>query len=188
MDVAAAQQNISAAYVGGAPSVLVSGLVWLTAGIVEQGHDATAAFTVLFFGGMLIVPAALMIGRLLFGAGKVTAGNPLERLGLETTVMLFAGILLAYVLLRVAPELAFSALAVAIGARYFSFRTIYGEPTYWVLGALLASIGTVGLLRAAPLPLAPLLLVGIAECVFAALLLARWRGKRPDLAPERAVS
>jgi hypothetical protein len=101
--------------------------------------------------------------------------------------MLFAGLLVAFVLLHVAPELTFPALAVAIGARYFAFRTIYGEPAYWVLGGVLAMIGTVAMLRLAPLPLAPLLLVGIAECAFAALLLVRWRGRQKDLGPKPTI-
>lgn len=188
MEFAAAQRDISAAYVGGAPGVLVSGLTWLAAGIVMQRIGAGVAFGVLFVGGMLIVPASLLIGRLLFGAGKVSAGNPLERLGFEATIMLFAGILIAFVLLHVAPELAFPALAVAIGARYFTFRTVYGESAYWALGGVLAIIGSVAMLRLASIPLAPLLLVGIAECAFAALLLVRWRGQREDLGTKPTIS
>ena len=93
-------------------------------------------------------------------------------------VMLFAGILIGYVLLRVTPDLAFPALAVAIGARYFSFLTIYGEPAYWMLGAVMAVIGTLAMVIPTSLPLEFPLLVGFAECTFAALLFMRWRRRR----------
>jgi hypothetical protein len=70
MDIAAAQRDIATAYVGGAPAVCVSGVVWLIAGLIELVHGAEVAFAVLFVGGMLIVPTSLLIGRVLFGAGK----------------------------------------------------------------------------------------------------------------------
>lgn len=183
MDIAAAQRDIAAAYTGGAPGVFVSGAAWLTAGLVELSFGTSAAFAVLFVGGMLIVPVSLLIGRVLCGGRKVSSGNPLEQLGFEGTIVLFAGILIGYSLLIHAPQLTFPALAVAIGARYFAFRTIYGEPAYWLLGGVLAMIGTVGMVRPEWLPLGTLLLIGIAECVFAALLLVRWKRRYRRPAP-----
>ncbi len=178
MDIAAAQRDMATAYIGGAPGVLVSGVAWLIAGVVEPSHGVPAAFAVLFVGGMLIVPVSLLIARVLFSAPKVSAGNPFERLGFEGTIVLFAGILISYALLRVASGLVFPALAVAIGARYFAFRTIYGEPAYWVLGGVLAMVGTVAIARSTPLPLGSALIVGIVECTFAALLLTRWKRRK----------
>ncbi len=139
MDVDAAQRDIAATHAGGAPGVFVSGVAWFTAGLVGLRHGPQAAFAVLFLGGMLIVPGSLLIERVLFNAGRSASGNPLERLGLESTAVLFAGILIAFALLRAAPDLAFPALAVAVGARYFAFRTIYGDVAYWVLGAALVT-------------------------------------------------
>jgi hypothetical protein len=184
MDIAAAQRDIATAYVGGAPAVCVSGVVWLIAGLVELNHGAQVAFAVLFVGGMLIVPTSLLIGRVLFGAGTVSADNPLERLGFEGTIVLFAGLLIAYVLLRVAPGIAFPVLAVAIGARYFAFRTIYAEPLYWVLGGMLAAIGTVVMLGLLRMPVGTLLLVGIVEFGGGAVLLVRWKHRYIELPPK----
>jgi hypothetical protein len=183
MDIAAAQRDMAIAYVGGAPGVFVSGAAWLIAAIVEQSHGIHAAFAVLFVGGMLIVPVSLLIARILFGTSKVSAGNPFERLGLESTMVLFAGILIGYAMLRIAPELAFPALAVTSGARYFAFRAIYGEPAYWVLGGVLAMIGALAILRQASLPSGSALMVGLAECTFAVLLLMRWNRRKRQLTP-----
>jgi hypothetical protein len=101
-------------------------------------------------------------------------GNPLDRLGLESTAMLFAGIFIAYALLRAAPALVFPVMAIAIGARYFVFRTIYDEPVYWLLGGLLAALGIAAMLGL-PIPGNIALVAGAVEVVFAIVLLARWR-------------
>ncbi|WP_174296664.1 DUF7010 family protein [Sphingomonas bacterium] len=87
---------------------------WLTSGLVGLRHGRQAAFAILSLGGMLIVPVSLLIRRGLLDAGRPAFGNPLERLGLESTAVLFAGILIAFALLRGAPDLAFPALAVAV--------------------------------------------------------------------------
>lgn len=178
-----AQRNISTAYAGGAPGGFFSGVVWLIAGIVQQGRDAETVFAVLFFGGMLIVPVSLLIVRVLFDASKASAHNPFQRLGVDGTIVIFAGILIAYVLLSVAPGLAFAALALAISARYFAYRTIFDEPVYWALGASLAIIGSFEMLHPVPLPISFLLIVGITECALSALLLLRWKRRNwpPDI-------
>lgn len=175
MEFEVAQRELCRAYVGGAPGVFVSGIVWLVAGLIWLRSGVGPAFAALFVGGMLIVPVSLLLERSVFGAPKVSPGNPLERLGLESSFVLFAGILIGYALLRTAPALAFPALAVTIGARYFAFRTLYGEPFYWLLGAVIALAGIVSALELLPMPGNLALAVGVIEGIFAALLVARWR-------------
>ncbi len=175
MDIAAAQRDLSSAYIGGAPAVLVSGLVWIVAGVLHLFHGAMVGFAALFLGGILIVPLALLIIRLVFRADPPTPGNPLQRLGFEGAVVLFAGLWIGFTLLQIAPVLAFPAVALAIGARYFAFRTLYGDGAYWALGGALCLIGVAAILRPMPWPGGLLLLVGLAECVFAPILYLRWK-------------
>ena len=78
----------------------------------------------LFTGGVLIMPGTLLLCGELFRAPRPSANNPLSRLSLETASPL---------------------LAVVIGARYAAFRSRYGEPLYWVLGAGIALAGVVSL-------------------------------------------
>ena len=174
MDIGSGQKDINRAYVAGAPAVLVSGIVWIVAGVFLARSGTATGFAALFIGGILIVPVALAIARLGFRAGPITRGNPLDRLGLESTAMLFAGILLAYALLRAAPALVFPAMAIAIGARYFVFRTIYDDVYYWLLGVLLAALGIAAILGV-PIPGNIALAAGSVEVLFALLLLMRWR-------------
>lgn len=173
----AAQHDLARAYAGGAPGVLVSGLVWLIAGAVWQLHGTMAAFAALFFGGMAIHPLGVLIERAVFKAPKATVGKPLETLAIEATIPLFVGVLIAWVLLVRAPDLAIPVFAAIVGARYFLFRTLYGEIAYWALGAaILAVAGTA--MFGIRLPLNLGFVVGIVELVAAAILLQRWRAAR----------
>lgn len=172
--LSAAQQDLARAYAGGAPGVLVSGLVWLIAGAVWQLHGTMAAFAALFFGGMAIHPLGVLIERIAFRAPKATIGKPLEALAIEATVPLFVGVLIAWVLLVRAPDLAIPVFAAIVGARYFLFRTMYGEIAYWALGGAFLLIAAPTLFGFA-WPVNIGFLIGGVELIFAALILRRWR-------------
>ena len=175
MELEAAQSAMRNTHVGGAPGVLVSGIVWVVAGLVWLRLDVPHAFTVLFFGGMAIVPVAIFIARVMMRAPKPLDENPLDRLGLESTLFLFAGLLIAYTLLRLNPATVFPVMAVTIGARYFTFRTIYGEAGYWALGAALIAVGGSALLGLIAWPFNVAVVAGLVEVGFAAFLFAKAR-------------
>ncbi|MDZ3830541.1 MAG: hypothetical protein U0S50_01830 [Sphingopyxis sp.] len=172
-----AQRDLSRAYAGGAPGVFASGLVWLIAGTMWQFHGTKAGFAALFIGGMMIHPLGVLIERAAFRAPKATIGKPLETLAIEATIPLFVGVLIAWVLLVRAPDLAIPVFAAIVGARYFLFRTIYGEIAYWVLGAavLLAAFAA---LFGIGIPPNVAVAVGVVELLAAMLILHRWRARR----------
>ena len=179
MQIAAAQQDLSNAYARGAPGVFVSGVVWLVAGTLWQTQSLATGFAALFIGGILIFPVSTLLCRVVLRTPKATPGNPLERLALESTFVLFAGIFLAWCFLQVAPELAFPAMAVAIGVRYFTFRTVYGSPVYWVLGAALAAVGVAAAVEVVALPINTALVIGAIEIVFALVVFPLGKGRAP---------
>ncbi len=179
MQITAAQHDMARAHVRGAPGVLVSGLVWLVAGAVWDKYGVSTGLVALFVGGVLIFPLSLLVARLLFRAPRGLAGNPLERLALESTFMLFAGMFLAYCFLRVAPALAFPAMAVSIGVRYFVFRTVYGNPVYWVLGGILAALGGLVAAQAVSLPINLAWTIGATEVLFSGVILLIRRSVAP---------
>lgn len=172
-----AQQDLARAYAGGAPGVLVSGLVWMIAGAVWQFHGTMAAFATLFFGGMAIHPLGVLIERTAFKAPKATVGKALETLALEATIPLFVGVLIAWVLLVRAPDLAIPTFAAIVGARYFLFRTMYGEIAYWALGGAILLVAGIAMFGVA-LPINLGFLVGGIELAAAAWILQRWRARR----------
>ena len=172
----AAQRDLARAYAGGAPGVFVSGLVWLIAGAVWQLHGGNAAFAALFFGGMAIHPLGVLVERVVFKAPKATIGKPLETLAIEATIPLFVGVMIAWVLLVRAPDLAIPTFAAIVGARYFLFRTLYGEIAYWVLGAAILAAAGVAMFGIRLLPNLGFVVGGI-ELVAAAWILQRWRAR-----------
>ena len=174
--LAAAQHDLSRAYAGGAPGVLVSGLVWLIAGAVWQLYGTMAAFAALFVGGMAIHPLGLLIERIAFRAPKASIGKPLEALAIEATIPLFVGVLIAWVLLVRAPDLAIPVFAAIVGARYFLFRTLYGDIAYWALGGAILLIAGPALFGIG-LPLNIGFLIGLVELIAAAVILRRWRSR-----------
>lgn len=177
IDIGQAQDELRAAGQGGAPGVFVSGLAWLAADAAWYVAGPLYAFAALFVGGMLIFPSSFAIARA-FRAPKPTKGNPLNALGFEVTVPLFAGLLIAFALLPFSETFGFAALAVVVGARYFAFATLYRERLYWLLGALLFAIGTGFAIKDGALPFHITLAVGATELVFAAWLFTRWNTAR----------
>lgn len=171
-----AQDELRAAYLGGAPGVAVSGVVWLVAGLIWDARGADTAFAALFVGGMAIFPLSLVISRAL-GAKPVSKTNALNQLGFETTVPLFAGLLVAHTLIDKSPLLAFALFAAIIGARYFAFATLYRDRSYWLLGALLMAISYVFAARVVVLPVNVAVCVGVVELVFAAILAVRFNAR-----------
>lgn len=139
-----AQRDIRRAYIGGGPGAIISGLIWMVTALVEPRVGVATAFAILFFGGMLIFPLSAIV-QLLAGRGKVAAGNTLGRVALESTIAMIACLVAAWLLVPSRPGLVFPVAAVAVGTRYFAFRSVYGDMTYWLLGGALTGVGALGI-------------------------------------------
>ena len=146
----AAQADMRQAYLSGAPGVLVSGLVWFTAGIVAALGSETASVLTLLFGGAAIFPLSIFLTKILGHSGKHTAGNALGGLAAEGTFWLVAGCSIAYGIHVLRIEWFFPAMLLVIGGRYLTFQTIYGLRVYWACGALLCMAGLALALVRAP--------------------------------------
>ena len=148
---AAAQADMRHGYLDGAPGVLVSGLVWLVAGVVAAAQSDTAGVWALLGGGALIYPLSLVLTKALGRPGAHAEGNPLGRLAGETTVVLFAGLLVAVAVSVLRVAWFFPTMLLVIGGRYLMFQTVYGLRAYWALGAALCAAGVaLGVLLAPP--------------------------------------
>lgn len=167
-----AQADMRRAYLLGAPGVLVSGLLWLSAGLVSVLHSERMAVVVLLLGGAAIHPLAVALTRLLGGSGRHAAGNALGSLAAEGTFWLIATCALAYGIQALRIEWFFPAMLLAIGGRYFSFQTLYGLRVYWLCAAALCAAGLVLALARAPVAVGAFAGAGI-ELVVAAVLFVR---------------
>ncbi|MFK7957670.1 MAG: hypothetical protein AB8B96_16340 [Lysobacterales bacterium] len=170
MELASAQENVRRSYVGGGPGVIVSGVIWVIAGLVERQRTTETAFVVLFFGGMLIFPLATLIARQVFKRPALDGDNRLSNIALESTIAMIGGFLAAYLILPTHPQWVFPLLAIAVGTHYFAFNTLYGDRTFWVLGTLLAGIGIAAIVTPTVMSLGVALPVGVIEIALGAYI------------------
>lgn len=175
MEIIAAQRDLRRAYVGGGPGVFVSALVWFAAAAVERSQGVGTAFAILFFGGMLIFPLATLAARLLFRRAKEASDNPFGMVAVESTVAMIGGLFAAWLFLPFRPDWVFPLAAIAVGTHYAVFKTMYGDRSFWLLGALITAVGFAAIYDAIPIPGGPILAVGLVELVFAILLTLRAR-------------
>ncbi len=169
---AQAQADMRQGYFCGAPGILVSGMVWLAAGLVAVVVAERAAVLALLAGGAVIHPVSVLVTKLLGGRGAHTPGNPLGRLAIEGTFWLLAGIAIAYGMHALRLEWFFPAMLLLIGGRYLTFQTLYGLRVYWICGAVLCVCGLVLALLRAPAPISAFT-GAVIELGFAAFVFMR---------------
>jgi hypothetical protein len=173
MTIGDAQRDLRRAFVGGGPGVFVSALVWLAAAAVERREGIGPAFVVLFFGGMLIFPLAILSSRLLFRRAKEAPDNPLGATAFESTSAMLGGLFAAWLFLPFEPAYVFPLAAIAVGTHYAVFKTVYGDRLFWVLGGLITAVGFLCIFEVVPIPGGPIFAVGAVELIFAILLTMR---------------
>jgi hypothetical protein len=139
--VADAQREMRLAYLGGAPGMLTSAAVWLTAGLVASNTSPQRAVWSLLIGGALIHPLSLVLLKALGRSAKHGPENPLGSLALATTFWLVASCVIAYAVSLLRVEWFFPAMLLVIGGRYLTFATVFGLSVYWVCGAALGLAG-----------------------------------------------
>lgn len=144
-----AQKDMNFSYFGGGTGVLVSGLIWCIAALVALLSSSQSSMLTLFFGGMFIHPLAMLLSKILKRPGNHNSKNPLGKLALESTVILFVGLFIAFYVATLQLEWFYPIMLMIIGVRYLAFNTLYGTKIYWVLGALLILSGMLCILLAA---------------------------------------
>lgn len=169
-----AQKDMNFAYYGGGTGVLVSGLVWCVAGIVALLHTNQSSMLTLFFGGMFIFPLSMLLAKILKRPGNHDPRNPLNKLALESTILLFVGLFLAFTIARLQVEWFYPIMLLTIGVRYLLFNTLYGAKIYWLLGAILMFSGAACIIFNADF-LIGAFVGGITEIVFSLVILYQSR-------------
>jgi hypothetical protein len=150
LDISTAQAEMRRAYLRGGPGAIVSGVVWLAAGFAASASSVPIGFAVLFFGGMLIFPAATFILQVILRRDPVSKNNPGAWTVIETIFPMIGGLLAAWLLMPYRSECVFPMAAIAVGTHYFGFRTAYGDWTNWVLGGIICIVGTASMFSGSP--------------------------------------
>jgi hypothetical protein len=168
-----AQEDNRRAFVGGGPGTFISGVLWISAAIVQKHKGVGAAFGFIFFGGMLIFPLTMLVARYLFNRVPASKSNPLGGVVLESTVAMIGGLFAAWLFLGSKPSYVFPLSAIAIGTHYAVFQTVYGNRLFWMLAGLITVPGLLDILGYVRLPGGPALAVGSLEVIFGVLLTVR---------------
>jgi hypothetical protein len=131
------QEDMRRGYFGGAPGVLISGLVWSTAATVTMLNGNEAGILTLFIGGMFIFPLSIALCKILGRVGGHHAGNPLGTSAAEGTIFFLACLPAAFATSRAHMDWFYPAMLAIIGGRYVTFQSLYGTRLYWILGGML---------------------------------------------------
>lgn len=170
MEISEAQSEMRAAYMCGGSGALVSGIIWLLSGIIAFYFNPQTVIIIFFFGGMLIHPISILIDKMFKRTGSHRKENPLGKLALESTMILFVGLFLAYSMYQFKPDLFFPIMLLIIGVRYLLFQSIYGLKIYWIFGLSLMLVGGICLSTQQSFQI-PAILGGLIELIFAVLIM-----------------
>lgn len=169
-----AQTDMCQSYANGSVGIVVSGIIWLIAAIIVAQLSPKHGIWALLFGGMLIFPLSMVLGKLLGVSGTHTKGNPLANLAMEGTILMLMCIPLAFGLSLEHPAWFFQGMLMIIGGRYLTFSTIYGKKIYWILGGILG-IAAFSLFSFKAAPFNSALTGSMIEIIFGIFMYARFR-------------
>lgn len=168
------QKDMRIAYLGGGTGILASGLIWLISGLSGMYLTQETSILIFFIGGMLIFPLGVISAKLLNRSGKHQNNNPLAKLAIESTAILFIGLFIAYSVFLTQKLWFFPIMLMIIGVRYFVFQSIYGMKLYWILGLLLIIAGMYCLISNQPFHIGGIT-GGIIELFFGVLVIVNER-------------
>ena len=173
MDLAYFQADLRQSYVGGGPGAVFSGVIWALAAVLTARSGVPTGFATLFVGGMFIFPVGAAICRVVFRRAGPDKANPGGRVVIETLPAMFFGLGIAYLFIDLNPDMVFPIAAMAVGTRYFVFRTAYGDVAYWILGGLMTAAGALAVFSNITLPLGTATMIAILEIGFGLFLTVR---------------
>ncbi len=141
MTVAQAQLEMRTSLLGGFMGQLVSGILWLTSAALATWSTDYWAIGLLIVGGFFIYPLTLLGLRLIGHASKVSQENPFNRLGMQVAFVLPLSLPVVGAAALYRPEWFYPAFMIVLGAHYLPFVTLYGMRVFYVLAAILVSVG-----------------------------------------------
>lgn len=171
------QHEMRDAFYDGAPGILVSGLVWMTAALICFTLGTEKAVWTLLGGGALIHPLGTLVTKALGRPAKTSSDNALNQLAAASTIWLILCCAMAFGLFLLRPALFFPAMLATIGSRYLIFAAVFGRPVFWALGV---SLIVAAMLTFSPrvLPALAAGLGGVIEVLFACLAFSKASGVR----------
>lgn len=177
-ELARAQADVRRIYSGGWGGPAVSAVVWLAAAVTAERAGVETGATVLFLAGaLLIFPVNLLLNRMLSGQADLPAGHPLRGLAIQTAGTMAVVLLALWMVSPSVPGAFFPLAMVAVGAHYFPFGHLYGEPVFIVAGAVQCVAGLLLLVLGGPDTLGGYVMAALLALTAVALVV-RHRSRR----------
>lgn len=178
-ELAQAQADVRRVYSGGWGGPAVSAAVWVAAAVAADLWGTETGAAVLFLGGaVLIFPVNLLLNRVMSGEADLPAGHPMRGLAIQTAATMSVVLLSLWMLSSAVPGPFFALAMVAVGAHYFPFAHLYGEPAFLVAGAVQCVAGLALLVTGGPDSLGGYVMAGLLALTSLALFV-RHRRRRP---------
>jgi hypothetical protein len=143
MEVSLAQREVRRVFRGGFMGQLVAAVLWFASAAAATYGTPRAAILLLVIGGFFIFPATMLGLRLLGGPWKLSAGNPLNGLGMQVAFVLPLSLPLVAAATAHRLQWFYPAFMIALGAHYLPFMFLYGMPMFGVLSGVLVGLGVV---------------------------------------------
>lgn len=172
MTVAEAQLEMRASLLGGFMGQLVSGVLWLASASLATWGTTYWAIGLLIAGGFFIFPMTLLGLRLIGHTAKTSKDNPFNQLGMQVAFVLPLSLPVVGAAALFRPEWFYPAFMIVLGAHYLPFVTLYGMRMFYLLAAVLVSIGMTLALYVALPSAAGAWITGVVLVVFA--FVGRW--------------
>jgi hypothetical protein len=136
-----AQRDMRLGLLGGFMGQLVSGVLWLVSAALATWNTPRAAVIFLVATGFFIFPLTKLGLRLTGHRSRVSPGNPLNGLGMQSAFVLPVSLLLVAAAALYRIEWFYPAFMIVLGAHYLPFVTLYGMRMFYELAGILVGAG-----------------------------------------------
>jgi len=140
MNIAEAQKEIRAHFVGGFYGQVVSSVIWGISASLAVWVSSSTAIAALVLGGFFIFSITELLTRF-YRTPVLSKSNELKWLGMQTAFVLPFSMLLLFPVVRYSLSLFYPAMMVLVGAHYIPFVFLYGMRVYAGLAAALICSG-----------------------------------------------
>ena len=137
------QREMREVYLGGSVGGFVSGGLWLASATLATWASRNQAIWALILGGMFIFPVTMMALRLLGRRATASRENPLNALAMQVAFTVPLAIPLILAATRGRPEWFYAGFLIVVGAHYLPFVTLYGQPAFYGVAAVMVGAGFV---------------------------------------------
>ena len=143
MEIAQAQHDVRATFLGGFVGSLVSAVIWAASAALATWSTPRNAIVALVAGGFFIFPLTQLVLRLMGRSPGLPKEHPMNALAMQIAFTMPINLLIVLAAATCRRDWFYPACMIALGAHYLPFVFLYGMREFWALGAVLIGAGFV---------------------------------------------